>query len=197
MNEININKEDYLAENISYETYKFFLESKKEKEMDELVENKNLTIQEKILINLERELSQLNLDQKNIIFSNNEMLKLYPNDKDVIESRAINLDIYRKNEKRIQEIKDILSNYELISEVKDDTSNEKVKVGSKVKLLDLSNNEEVTYEIVGEVEANPDNNKISNQSPLAQAILCKNVKTIVEIRNIDDPYKVKILKIKN
>ncbi len=100
-------------------------------------------------------------------------------------------------EKRIQEIKDILSNYELISEVKDDTSNEKVKVGSKVKLLDLSNNEEVTYEIVGEVEADPDNNKISNQSPLAQAILGKNVKTIVEIRNIDDPYKVKILKIKN
>ncbi|MBQ6280190.1 MAG: transcription elongation factor GreA [Mycoplasma sp.] len=100
-------------------------------------------------------------------------------------------------EKRIQEIKDILSNYELISEVKDDTSNEKVKVGSKVKLLDLSNNEEVTYEIVGEVEADPDNNKISNQSPLAQAILGKNVKTIVEIRNIDDHYKVKILKIKN
>ena len=100
-------------------------------------------------------------------------------------------------EKRIQEIKDILSNYELISEVKDDTSNEKVKVGSKVKLLDLSNNEEVTYEIVGEVEADPDNDKISNQSPLAQAILGKNVKTIVEIRNIDDPYKVKILKIKN
>lgn len=100
-------------------------------------------------------------------------------------------------EKRIQEIKDILSNYELISEVKDDTSNEKVKVGSKVKLLDLSNNEEVTYEIVGEVEADPDNYKISNQSPLAQAILGKNVKTIVEIRNIDDPYKVKILKIKN
>lgn len=100
-------------------------------------------------------------------------------------------------EKRIQEIKDILSNYELISEVKDDTSNEKVKVGSKVKLLDLSDNEEVTYEIVGEVEADPDNNKISNQSPLAQAILGKNVKTIVEIRNIDDPYKVKILKIKN
>lgn len=100
-------------------------------------------------------------------------------------------------EKRIQEIKNILSNYELISEVKDDASDEKVKVGSKVKLLDLSNNEEVTYEIVGEVEADPDNNKISNQSPLAQAILGKNVKTTVEIRNIDDPYKVRILKIKN
>ncbi len=100
-------------------------------------------------------------------------------------------------EKRIQEIKDILANYELISEVNVNTSNEKVKVGSKVKLLDLSDNEEITYEIVGEVEADPDNNKISNQSPLAQAILGKTVKTTVEVRNIDDPYKVKILKIQN
>ena len=100
-------------------------------------------------------------------------------------------------EKRIQEIKDILANYELISENKNNDENEKVKVGSKVKLLDLSDDEEVTYEIVGEVEADPDNNKISNQSPLAQAILGKTVKSIVEVRNIDNPYKVKILKIQN
>ena len=100
-------------------------------------------------------------------------------------------------EKRIQEIKDILANYELISGNKNNDENEKVKVGSKVKLLDLSDDEEVTYEIVGEVEADPDNNKISNQSPLAQAILGKTVKSIVEVRNIDNPYKVKILKIQN
>ena len=100
-------------------------------------------------------------------------------------------------EKRIQEIKDILANYELISDTKNNDQNEKVKIGSKVKLLDLFDNEEVTYEIVGEVEADPDNNKISNQSPLAQAILGKTVKSIVEVRNIDNPYKVKILKIQN
>ncbi len=34
------------------------------------------------------------------------MLRLYPNDKDIIESRKINLDIYNKNEKRISEIKE-------------------------------------------------------------------------------------------
>ena len=100
-------------------------------------------------------------------------------------------------EKRIQEIKDILGNYELISDTKNNDQNEKVKIGSKVKLLDLFDNEEVTYEIVGEVEADPDNNKISNQSPLAQAILGKTVKSTVEVRNIDNPYKVKILKIQN
>ena len=87
----NIN-EDY-QEEISYETYKLMLESQKEKEINDLVENTNLTIQEKIIINLERELSQLNLEQKNILYSNDEMLKLYPNDKDIIESREINIGI--------------------------------------------------------------------------------------------------------
>lgn len=100
-------------------------------------------------------------------------------------------------EKRIQEIKNILTNYELINEANDTTSNEKVKVGSKVKILDLSNNEEYEYEIVGEVEADPDSNKISNMSPLAQALLGRGVKAVVEVRNIDNPYRVKILKIKN
>ena len=100
-------------------------------------------------------------------------------------------------EKRIQEIKNILTNYELINETNDTTSNEKVKVGSKVKILDLSDNEEYEYEIVGEVEADPDNNKISNMSPLAQALLGRGDKAVVEVRNIDNPYRVKILKIKN
>lgn len=100
-------------------------------------------------------------------------------------------------EKRIQEIKNILTNYELINEANDTTSNEKVKVGSKVKILDLSDNKEYEYEIVGEVEADPDNNKISNMSPLAQALLGRGVKAVVEVRNIDNPYRAKILKTKN
>ena len=94
MDDKNENTDDSLEDNISYETYKLLLESQKEKEMNDIVENNNLTLQEKIIINLERELSQLNLEQKNILYSNEEMLKLNPNDKDIIESREINLDIY-------------------------------------------------------------------------------------------------------
>ena len=76
-------------------------------------------------------------------------------------------------EKRIQEIKNILTNYELINEANDTTSNEKVKVGSKVKILDLSDNEEYEYEIVGEVEADPDNNKIGQIAKRPNAADCK------------------------
>ena len=119
----NIN-EDY-QEEISYETYKLMLESQKEKEMDDLVENTNLTIQEKIIINLERELSQLNLEQKNILYSNDEMLKLYPNDKDIIESREINIGIYIKNEKKIKEIKDKIDSFKKSLDEENSKNNEK------------------------------------------------------------------------
>ena len=77
---------------------------REEKEIDELIKNKNLTIQEKITINLEKELNQLKLEQKNLLYSNEEMLKLDPNDKVVRESIEINIAIYNKNEKRIKEI---------------------------------------------------------------------------------------------
>ena len=102
----DFDKNDYLEEeeDISYEKYKLMLETQKEKEINEFVENKNLTIQEKITINLEKELNQLKLEQKNLLYSNEEMLKLDPNDKVVRESIEINIAIYNKNEKRIKEI---------------------------------------------------------------------------------------------
>lgn len=98
-------------------------------------------------------------------------------------------------ENRIKEIQDILNYAEIISENK--TSVAKVKVGSKVTIFDFSDKENYTYEIVGEIEANPDQNKISNLSPLARAVLDKTVGTIAEIHGIEEPYKVKIIKIQH
>lgn len=70
-----------------------------------------------------------------------------------------------------------------------------VKVGTKVEILDLSDEERYTYSIVGEVEANPDEDKISNSSPLAVAVLGHKVNDTVEVKGIEKPYKAKILKI--
>jgi transcription elongation factor GreA len=98
-------------------------------------------------------------------------------------------------EGRIKEIQNILDHSEIITEtLKDDR---KVKVGSKVTIQDLSENSDYTYEIVGEVEANPDQNKISNLSPLAKSILNKTVGTTVEVHGIEESYKIKIKKIEN
>jgi transcription elongation factor GreA len=100
-----------------------------------------------------------------------------------------------ETENRIKEIQDILDHAQIIKEEK--TTFSKVKVGSKVTIKDFSDNETHTYEIVGEIEADPDSNKISNLCPLAKSILNKPVDTVVEVHGIEQPYKVKILKIQH
>ena len=94
---------------------------------------------------------------------------------------------------RIQEIEEILNRYEIIRE---SSSNKKtVSIGSKVKFKDFSDNKEYEYEICGSIESDPLVGKISNESPLAKAILNKTVGTKSEVRGIDKPYKVEIIKI--
>ncbi len=99
-------------------------------------------------------------------------------------------------EGRIKEVQEIL-NYAQVIEDQPKDSNARVKIGSKVEIYDFTEKKSFIYEIVGEVEADPDINKISNQSPLAKAILNKTIGSTVEVHGVEDPYKVKIEKIKN
>ena len=96
-------------------------------------------------------------------------------------------------EGRITEIEVMLSNAKIISEK--GGSNRVVKLGSTVRLLDLSRNEEYEYQIVGKVEADPLNGKISNETPVAIAILGSPVGTRLTVR-AQVPYEVEILSIK-
>lgn len=70
-----------------------------------------------------------------------------------------------------------------------------VSVGSKVKLLDEEFNEELDYVIVGSSEANPFNNRISNESPVGSAILGKKKGATVEVNTPDGVATFKILAI--
>lgn len=60
-------------------------------------------------------------------------------------------------------------------------SAEKVGIGSIVLLRDLENSEELEYVIVSSAEANPNENKISNESPVGKAISGQPVGSIVEV----------------
>ena len=70
-----------------------------------------------------------------------------------------------------------------------------VVAGCKVKIYDYSEDEESEYTIVGTTEASILENKISNESPLAVAIIGKKKgeEAIVELG--DNSYKVKVLSI--
>lgn len=95
-------------------------------------------------------------------------------------------------EARIRELESIIDRAEIIEENGD--GYQSVRLGATVTILDLEFDEEETFTIVGSVEANPDNGKLSNVSPLAQAMMEKVVGDVVTIK-VDKPYKVKILNI--
>jgi len=90
-------------------------------------------------------------------------------------------------EKRVQEISRILKNAEIIMSKKRSA----VAVGSKVELV--ANGKIVSYQLVGSVEANPAERKISDQSPIGQALIGKKVgeEVVISLLAGDKKYKVK------
>jgi transcription elongation factor GreA len=92
-------------------------------------------------------------------------------------------------ETRIAEIEDILQNAQIITAKKTD----KVIVGSKVELKNGS--KDVKYQIVGPVEADPMDGKISNESPIGQALIGKKVGDSIEIKTPKGVTKYTIKKI--
>ncbi|MCO7224608.1 transcription elongation factor GreA [Pleionea sp. CnH1-48] len=76
-------------------------------------------------------------------------------------------------EGRIQEIEGKLGNAQII-DVKSMPNNGKVVFGSTVTIVNIDTDEEVTYQVVGEDEADLKLNKISVTSPIARALIGKN-----------------------
>jgi transcription elongation factor GreA len=71
-----------------------------------------------------------------------------------------------------------------------------VSIGSHVRLKDVDANETVEYHIVGSAEANPAENKLSNESPVGKAIIGHKKGETVEVTAPRGTLKFKILDIK-
>ena len=84
-------------------------------------------------------------------------------------------------EGRIQEIEGKLSNAQIIDPTKLNAQG-KVVFGATVELLDLDNDKAVTYQIVGEDEAEIKQGKISISSPIARALIGKEVDDVAEVQ---------------
>ena len=79
---------------------------------------------------------------------------------------------------------------------KGEVSKDTVSVGSRVRLRDVDANETVEYHIVGSAEANPAENKLSNESPVGKAILGHKKGETVEVAAPRGKMKFKIMDIK-
>ena len=83
------------------------------------------------------------------------------------------------NETRIMELEDLLSKAEVIDPSKLDGDD--IKFGAKVKLVDLDTDEEANYQIVGDIESDFKEKKISISSPIARALIGKCIGDEVEV----------------
>lgn len=99
----------------------------------------------------------------------------------------------RNIDKRLRFLDKIINNSEVIDISK--IPHKKVNFGSKVKVLDLNTDEEKTFIIVGTFETNPNENKISNKSPLGRVLLGKELNEEFEFTINENTYEYEILKI--
>ncbi|WP_313126286.1 transcription elongation factor GreA [Proteiniclasticum ruminis] len=96
-------------------------------------------------------------------------------------------------EGKIVQLENTLRNASIIDE--NDISSDVVGIGSRVTVYDYDFEEEVTYSIVGSTEADPMNFKISNESPVGNALLGHKVDDEVVAQVPNGMSKFKILEI--
>ena len=96
-------------------------------------------------------------------------------------------------EQRIIQLESTLKNARIIDE--DDVNTEKVSIGCKVKILDIDADEVFEFQIVGSTESNPDESRISNESPVGGALIGHSANATVSVQTPDGVIKFKILEI--
>ncbi len=96
-----------------------------------------------------------------------------------------------KIEARIQELEYMLEHAKIIEKKSGDV----VSVGTTVTVKYVDDDEEEVYSIVGSMEADPFENKISNESPIGKAIMDKKVGDTISVESPNGAYDIKIVKI--
>lgn len=95
-------------------------------------------------------------------------------------------------EGRIKELEILLATAKIISE---SGTSGLIQIGSKVTIQEEGHDEKESFYIVGAVEANPSEGKISNESPLGRALLDHKKDDVVAVEAPDGEFNVKILKV--
>ena len=98
------------------------------------------------------------------------------------------------NEGRILEIEGKLGNAQII-DISKVTPGERVIFGTTVRLLELKEEEEIKYKIVGEDEADLKDQKISVMSPIARAIVGKSVGDVVTVATPSGANEYEIIEV--
>lgn len=102
-------------------------------------------------------------------------------------------DEQRDIEARIEEIEKILKNVEVVDE--DEVDLDKVSVGCRVKVLDITYDEEMEFKLVGSTEASSLKGKISNESPVGKALIGAKIGEVVKVETQAGSIDYKVIEI--
>ena len=98
---------------------------------------------------------------------------------------------------KIAELKVLIENAEIVDNIDHDAPKDTVTLSSKVRVLDVDEDVEEEYEIVGSQEANPREGRISDDSPVGQGLIGHRAGETVIIHAPVGDLTFKILKVEN
>ena len=98
-----------------------------------------------------------------------------------------------KNEAQIKELEELLENAVILDESTVDTS--VVSLGSRVKVLNPVLGVEVTYDLVGSNESNPMEGKISDQSPVGEALIGKRAGDEFDVETLSGTIRLQVIEV--
>ena len=98
---------------------------------------------------------------------------------------------------KIAELKDLIENAEIVDNLEADLPKDSVTLGSVVDVIDLDDNYEQVFEIVGSQEANPREGKISDDSPVGKGLHGHKAGETVSINAPAGELKFRIVSVTN
>ena len=156
------------------------------------MDNKQVKLTENGLKQLEEELEYLKTKKRKEV---SEKIKVALGFGDLSENSEYD---EAKNEQaqveaRIVSVENMLKNAIVIDESERDTS--KVELGATVTIHDIEFDEDITYKIVGSTEADPDEGRLSDESPLGKSLMGKAEGEMIDVDAPAGVIQYKILKI--
>ncbi|MFR5439662.1 MAG: transcription elongation factor GreA, partial [Monoglobus pectinilyticus] len=155
------------------------------------MDNKQVKLTEDGLKQLEEELEYLKTKKRKEV---SEKIKVALGFGDLSENSEYD---EAKNEQaqveaRIVSVENMLKNAIVIDESERDTS--KVELGATVTIHDIEFDEDITYKIVGSTEADPDEGRLSDESPLGKSLMGKAEGEMIDVDAPAGVIQYKILK---
>lgn len=156
------------------------------------MDNKQILLTDEGLLKLEQELEMLKTQKRQEVA---EKIKVARGFGDLSENSEYDAakEEQAQVEARIVQLENMLKNAKVIDE--DDIDLNVVSVGTRIKVYDEEFDEELEYSIVGSTEADPDKNKISDESPVGKALIGRSVGEIVDVDTPGGTIQFKILSI--